>query len=132
MGVGGIAIDGDRVLLVQRAFEPLKGRWSIPGGALELGESLTGGVERELLEETGVAVKATDVVKVLNRVLEENGRVKYHYVLIDYLCHPIGSTTPQHGDDASDARWVARGDLAGYHLSPEMLEVIEIAFGMAR
>src|SRR5580658_6876231 len=103
VGVGGIAIDGDRVLLVQRAAEPLKGQWSIPGGALELGESLTDGVARELLEETGVAVQATQVVEVLNRVLKTpDGRVKYHYVLIDYLCRPIdGASVPQAASDAA-------------------------------
>src|SRR5580658_7613097 len=90
VGVGGIAIDGDRVLLVQRAAEPLKGQWSIPGGALELGESLAEGVARELLEETGIAVEPTQVVEVLNRVVKTpDGRVKYHYVLIDYLCRPL-------------------------------------------
>ena len=133
VGVGGIVIDGDRVLLVQRAAEPLKGQWSIPGGALELGESLTEGVARELLEETGVAVEPTQVVEVLNRVLKTpDGRVKYHYVLIDYLCRPLdGASVPKAASDAGDARWVARADLGEYHLRPDMLEVIEKAFRMA-
>jgi ADP-ribose pyrophosphatase YjhB (NUDIX family) len=134
VGVGGIAIEGDRVLLVQRAEEPLKGQWSIPGGALELGESLTDGVARELLEETGVAVQPTEVVEVLNRVLKTpDGRVKYHYVLIDYLCHPLDeASVPKAASDAGDARWIARADLGDYHLRPDMLEVIEKAFDMAR
>src|ERR1035438_10247219 len=118
IGVGGIVIDGDRVLLVQRATEPLKGEWSIPGGALELGESLTEGVERELLEETGVAVEALEVVEVLSRVLKlPDGRVRYHYVLIDYLCRPKpGAATPVAATDASDARWVSREDLGSLGL----------------
>jgi ADP-ribose pyrophosphatase YjhB (NUDIX family) len=133
VGVGGIAIRGESVLLVQRAAEPLKGQWSIPGGALELGESLTEGVARELLEETGVAVEPTEVVEVLNRVLKTpDGRVKYHYVLIDYLCRPLDATAvPKAASDAGDARWVARADLGDYQLRPDMLEVIEKAFGMA-
>ena len=133
VGVGGIAIDGDRVLLVQRGAEPLKGQWSIPGGALELGESLTEGVARELLEETGVAVEPTQVVEVLNRVLKTpDGRVKYHYVLIDYLCRPLdAAAVPKAASDAGDARWVARADLGDYQLRPDMLDVIEKAFRMA-
>jgi 8-oxo-dGTP diphosphatase len=133
VGVGGIAIQGDSVLLVQRAAEPLQGQWSIPGGALELGESLTEGVARELLEETGVAVEPTEVVEVLNRVLKTpDGRVKYHYVLIDYLCRPLENAAPPvAASDAGDARWVARADLPVYHLRPDMLEVIEKAFRMA-
>ena len=133
VGVGGIVIDGDRVLLVQRATEPLKGQWSIPGGALELGESLTEGVARELPEETGVAVEPTEVVEVLNRVLKTpEGLVKYHYVLIDYLCHPLNAATvPTAASDAGDARWVARADLGDYQLRPDMLDVIEKAFRMA-
>jgi mutator protein MutT len=128
--VGGIAIDGDRVLLVQRATEPLKGQWSIPGGALELGESLAEGVARELLEETGVAVQPTEVLEVLNRVLKTpDGRVKYHYVLIDYLCRSLdAAAVPKAASDAGDARWVARADLGDYQLRPDMLEVIEKAF----
>src|SRR5260221_646569 len=108
VGVGGIAIEGDRVLLVRRAAEPLLGQWSIPGGALELGESLTEGVARELLEETGVAVEVKEVVEVLSRVLRlPDGRVKYHYVLIDYLCRASpGANDPHPGSDASEARWV--------------------------
>ncbi len=133
VGVGGIVINGDRVLLVQRAAEPLQGQWSIPGGALELGESLSDGVARELLEETGVAVQPTDIVEVLSRVLKTpDGRVQYHYVLIDYLCRPLdGGGDPQAASDAGDARWVARADLGDYYLRPETIEVIEKAFRMA-
>jgi 8-oxo-dGTP diphosphatase len=133
VGVGGIALDGARVLLVQRAAEPLKGQWSIPGGALELGESLTEGVARELLEETGIAVEVTEIVEVLNRVLKTpDGRVKYHYVLIDYLCRPLHpGSVPKAGSDAGDARWIRRADLGEYQLRPDMLEVIEKAFHIA-
>jgi 8-oxo-dGTP diphosphatase len=133
VGVGGIAIDGDRVLLVRRAGEPLAGQWSIPGGALEVGESLAEGVARELLEETGVAVEVIGVVEVLNRIQRlPDGRVKYHYVLIDYLCRPLpGSASPKPGSDASEARWVSRGDYAVYELRTDMIEVIEKAFRSA-
>jgi 8-oxo-dGTP diphosphatase len=135
VGVGGIAIDGDRVLLVRRARQPLMGEWSIPGGALEVGESLAEGVARELLEETGIAVEVLEVVEVLNRMQRlpaPDGRVKYHYVLIDYLCRPLaGSADPKPGSDASEARWVSRAEFADYALRPEMIEVIEKAFKLA-
>ena len=138
IGVGGITIDrdgdGGRVLLVRRATEPLAGQWSVPGGALELGESLKQGVERELLEETGVAVEALEVVEILDRVLRlPDGRVQYHYVLIDYLCRPRGAASePKPNSDASDARWVAREELGEYGLRPDMLAVIEKAFRLPR
>jgi ADP-ribose pyrophosphatase YjhB (NUDIX family) len=142
IGVGGITIardgDLDRVLLVRRASEPLLGQWSVPGGALELGESLKQGVERELLEETGIEVEALEVVEILDRVLQlPDGRVQYHYVLIDYLCRPRGAATdpkpcePKPGSDASDARWIARGELGEYGLRPDVLAVIEKAFRLA-
>jgi 8-oxo-dGTP diphosphatase len=129
-GVGGIVIDAarDRVLLVRRAAEPLAGHWSIPGGALEVGESLAEGVAREVLEETGVEVEVREVVEVLDRVLRlPDGRVQYHYVLIDYLCRPLRGD-PAAGSDASEARWVSRVDLPAYALHPETLAVIEQAF----
>ena len=133
VGVGGIVIDADgRVLLVKRAVEPLQGQWSIPGGALELGESLTEGVAREILEETGVAVDVTEVVEVLNRVLKlPDGRVQYHYVLIDYLCRPkVGAAAPRAGSDAGEAQWIVRSQLGEYGLRQDLLQVIERAFRM--
>ncbi len=133
IGVGGVTIDGERVLLVKRDAEPLKGQWSVPGGALEVGETLKEGVERELFEETGVAVEAVSVVEILDRVLRlPNGRVKYHYVLIDYLCRLRGpAMEPIAGSDAGEARWISRADLANYELRPDMLAVIEKAFQAA-
>ena len=136
VGVGGIAIaeTGDRVLLVRRAHEPLAGEWSIPGGALEVGELLTECAARELLEETGIAVEVLEMVEVFDRVLRApDGRVQYHFVLIDYLCRPRDAgAVPRPGSDSSEARWVARGDVPQYGLRPETLAVIEKAFRMHR
>ena len=87
VGVGAVVFDADRVLLVKRAHEPLKGEWSLPGGAVELGETLEAAVAREVLEETGLAVDVGPVVEVLDRVQHAaDGRVEYHYVIVDYLC----------------------------------------------
>ena len=104
-GVGGILLDGDRVLLVRRGRPPQQGLWSIPGGAVELGESLAEAVAREVREETGLEVRAVELVEVFERVLRDGeGRVEYHYVLMDYFCEIEGGTL-QAGDDAAEARW---------------------------
>jgi 8-oxo-dGTP diphosphatase len=137
VGVAGVVIDGDRVLLVRRAREPLKGEWSLPGGLVELGERLTAAVRREILEETGLRIRVDAVVKVLDRITKDGaGRVKFHYVLVDFLCRvedASGGATKRRArlkasDDASEARWVRRRDLAKYSLAPATLRVIEKAF----
>jgi 8-oxo-dGTP diphosphatase len=127
VGVGGVVIRGGRVLLIRRGREPLKGEWSIPGGMLELGEELVDGARRELREETGLAVKPLAMIAVFDRVMRENGRVKYHYVIVDYVCRvQSGKLAP--ASDVVDARWVARTDLPHYRLTPKAAEVIGLAF----
>src|SRR5579859_1074222 len=87
VGVGAVIIHNGQVLLVRRAKPPLQGRWSLPGGVVELGETLRAAVEREICEETGLVVQATEVVAVLDRILPgDNAGIQYHYVLIDFLC----------------------------------------------
>ncbi|HVJ09873.1 MAG TPA: NUDIX hydrolase [Acidisarcina sp.] len=148
VGVGAVIIDGGRVLLVQRGHEPLKGEWSLPGGALELGETLKQGVVREVLEETGLVVDAVSVVEVLDRIVTENlpdvnlqdetgaaspARIRFHYVLIDYLCRVAGGSLKA-ASDAADARWVEPGELNEhgiYRLAPITVAVIEKAFRLA-
>jgi 8-oxo-dGTP diphosphatase len=126
--VGAIAIDGDRVLLVKRGHEPLKGHWSLPGGVVEAGEELHAALIREVREETCVEVEVGPVVDVLDRISRDaDGRVEYHYVIIDYLCRAIGGAIAC-ASDADDARWVSRSDLAGYGLTTMAAEVIERAF----
>ncbi len=132
VGVGAVILDDNRVLLVRRGLEPLKGEWSIPGGALELGETLEAGVRREVAEETGLAVDTRAIVEVLDRIVLDEGRVRYHYVLIDFLCVPVGGSLMP-GTDAVDARWVAHEELNShgiYRLAPATVAVIEKAFGM--
>jgi ADP-ribose pyrophosphatase YjhB (NUDIX family) len=109
MGVGAVVVDGGRVLLVRRGSEPLKGQWSIPGGLLELGEALTGGVIREVREETGLIVEPVELVELLDRIHREGERVRYHYVIADYLCRVIGGTL-EAASDADAVRWVERSE----------------------
>ncbi len=134
IGVGAVVIDDSKVLLVRRGQEPLKGEWSLPGGALELGETLQQGVVRELLEETGLTVVPDGIVEILDRIVQDDltGRIRYHYVLVDFLCHVAGGTL-RGGSDAEEARWVEQEELheqGGYRLAPLTVQVIEKAFGL--
>ena len=127
VGVGGVVIHRGRALLIRRGCDPLKGEWSIPGGLLELGEELQAGVRRELKEETGLDVKPLDCLLVFDRIMRVGRRVKYHYVIADYLCRrQRGRLRP--ASDVVDARWVRRRDLPRYHLTDLATAVILRAF----
>jgi 8-oxo-dGTP diphosphatase len=131
VGVGAVVIDADRVLLVRRARPPLQGHWSLPGGAVELGETLASAIQREVFEETGVVVSVGPIVEVLDRIhTDAEGRVEYHYVLIDYLCSMVGGALrPQ--SDAADATWAHRHELARFSLHSLTMSVIDRAFELA-
>jgi len=131
-GVGGVILDGDTVLLVRRGREPLRGEWSLPGGLVEVGEPLTAALRREIREETGLDVRVGPMVEVLDRITpDEQGRIRYHFVLVDYLCRVEGGRL-EAASDVSEARWVERARLGEYGLCPETLRVIERAFVEAR
>ena len=128
VGVGGVVIHGKRVLLIRRGSEPLKGEWSIPGGLVELGEELADGVRRELKEETGLDVEPLEVLTVFDRIFREGSRIRYHYVIVDYVCRRrAGRLKPD--SDVIDARWVRREDLPQYHLTEKATAVVLAAFG---
>jgi 8-oxo-dGTP diphosphatase len=111
VGVGAVVIDGDQVLLIRRGQQPMKGQWSLPGGALEVGETLLDGVRREVREETGLEVEPVALIEVLDRIVrDEDGRVRFHYVLVDYLCRVTGGELCC-ATDAVDARWASRDEL---------------------
>lgn len=130
VGVGAVIINNGRVLLVKRARPPLLGEWSLPGGAVELGETLRAAVEREALEETGLIVKATDVVEVLDRIIHgEDQSIEYHYVLVDFLCRRTGGTL-QAGSDAGEVSWARPDELAKYKLETPAIDVIRKAFAL--
>ncbi len=126
--VGGVVIHDGAVLLVRRAYPPRQGEWSLPGGQLELGESLAEGVRREVREETGLDVEVGAVVDVFDRVhRDEAGRIRYHFVIVDFLCQPRGGTLAA-GDDAAAARWVPRAEVAALGVNAYAVEVIERGF----
>jgi ADP-ribose pyrophosphatase YjhB (NUDIX family) len=126
VGVGAIIIEDGRALLIKRGKAPLLGEWSIPGGMLELGETLRQGAERETLEETGLVVRATDLMGVFDRIVpDETKRTLYHYVLIDFLCQRISGDVLAAGD-ASDAGWFTLAELDGLSLPPDTRKVLQI------
>ena len=132
VGIGAVIVHEGRVVLVKRRFEPLAGQWSIPGGAVEAGETLEACVAREMAEETGFTVQVGPVVEVLDRIMrDEEGRVLYHFVLIDYLCWPIGGEL-QAGSDVAEAVLAEPSELAQYELTEKATSVIERGLEMAR
>ncbi len=132
VGVGAIMLDGDRILMAQRGKEPLKGWWSLPGGALETGESLREAVQREVREETGLEIEPVDVFEIFERILRDSeGAPEYHYVLIDYVCRITGGDL-RAGDDVCRVEWVPRRDLGALQITEGTLGVIERAFQKRR
>jgi 8-oxo-dGTP diphosphatase len=132
VSIGAVIVHEGRVVLVKRRFEPLAGQWSIPGGAVEAGETLEACVAREMAEETGFTVQVGPVVEVLDRITrDEEGRVLYHFVLIDYLCWPIGGEL-QAGSDVAEAVLAEPSELAQYELTEKATSVIERGLEMAR
>jgi len=138
VGIGGVVIENDQAVLIRRGTEPLIGQWSIPGGTLELGESLQEGVARELLEETGLVVRVLDLIEVFDRIFpadesgsSSNSRPRFHYVIVDYLCERI-SGEPRAGSDVTDVVCVKEEDLPKYQLTETATRVLRRAFAMHR
>jgi ADP-ribose pyrophosphatase YjhB (NUDIX family) len=129
--VGAVIVSGARVVLIRRRFEPLAGEWSLPGGVVEAGETLDSCVAREMREETGLEVEIGPVIEVFDRITrDDDGRVRYHYVLVDYLCWPRGGTL-QAGSDVDAAVWADASDLSAYHLTEKATAVIARALELA-
>lgn len=126
--MGAIIFDGDSALLVERAGEPLKGWWSIPGGLLETGEMLEDAVRREVREETGLLVEIVSRFDIFERIMrDQEGRAEYHYVLVDYVCKVTGGElTP--GDDVSRVEWVLCENLHDYRVTSGTIEAVERAY----
>lgn len=134
VGVGGVVIENDQVLLIRRGTEPLIGQWSIPGGTLELGESLQTGVARELREETGLEVNVLDLIEAFDRIFsspDNTARPRYHYVILDYLCERV-SGEARAGSDVTDVAYAREEELPNYHLTETATRVIRNAFALYR
>jgi len=139
VGIGGVVIHENRVLLIRRGSEPLRGEWSIPGGSLELGETLEQGVVRELLEETELEVRTTGMIEVFERIFSERParhvdgkeRPRYHYVIVDYLCEWL-SGEPRAGGDALEIAYSREDELERFHLTETALRILHKAFAMYR
>jgi len=133
VGVGAIIVDAGRIALVERGHPPLLGEWSIPGGLVELGETLRQAAERETLEETGLVVRATELLGVFDRIVADSKDEKltlYHYVLIDFLCERISGEL-RAAADAADARWCAPEEADKLPLDANAATVIRLGFEKA-
>jgi len=139
VGVGGVVIVDGRALLIRRGSEPLRGQWSIPGGMLELGESLEHGVARELLEETGLVVRVLDLIEVFDRVYFDPERAeqptppgpKFHFVIVDYLCQRISGEAIA-GSDVTHVSYAREDELQQYALTETATRILKKAFAMER
>ena len=143
VGIGGVVIEDGKALLIKRANEPLMGQWSIPGGTLELGETLTEGTVRELKEETGLEVRVLDMIEVFERInfghgademwstMEERRRPRFHFVIVDFLCERT-SGAPVAGGDVTDVAWADEDNLEKFALTPTATRVIRKAFSLTR
>jgi 8-oxo-dGTP diphosphatase len=123
VGVGAIIVEQDRVALVKRGHPPLAGEWSIPGGVLEVGEMLREAAVREAQEETGLTVEPGQVLGVYDRLIRDGDRIRYHYVLIDFLCRRVAGELKA-GSDADAVGWFKRDEIDGLNLAPETAEVV--------
>jgi 8-oxo-dGTP diphosphatase len=125
VGVGVLIRDGEKYLLIKRAAEPDEGLWSVPGGLVEVGEKAVEAAVREAREETGLNVEILEILGVVDKIVnDEEGKIKYHFVIIDYLAAPTGGSLVP-ASDALDALWVLPEELTGYELSPTLVELLK-------
>jgi ADP-ribose pyrophosphatase YjhB (NUDIX family) len=130
VGVGAVVVKGGKALIVKRAHEPRKGEWSLPGGRVELGETLVDAVRREIKEETGLDVDVGPIVEVFDRVHRAGDRVRYHFVIVDYLCTWVAGEL-RAADDAEDAAWVSAEEVEAYGVNAHAARVLREGLALA-
>ena len=132
VGVGAVVLDGDRVLLVRRDRSPAAGKWSIPGGLVDLGETTAEAARREVREECGIAVRLLGVAGVVDRVIRDDaGRVRYHYVLVDFAARPESGPV-QAGSDAAEACWVPISEVERFDTTAGLMDMIHRAIAVSQ
>lgn len=129
VAVGAVVFKDDRVLLVRRGRAPARGLWAIPGGSMELGETLQAAAEREIFEETGIKIRAGEPVFTFDVIEKDNdGRIRFHYVIVDMIADYIGGALSP-GDDAVEAHWVSAHALNRLNVSPRTRQLLKERFG---
>jgi 8-oxo-dGTP diphosphatase len=121
--VGGVVLIDGKVVLIRRGKEPLRGRWVIPGGTVELGETLQEALVREMREETGLLVRPRDVALVFDRIQRVGDTVEYHYVIVDYLCDYVSGEL-RAGSDADEVALVAPDELDAFDVPPQARDLV--------
>ncbi|OGS55942.1 MAG: hypothetical protein A3K60_06295 [Euryarchaeota archaeon RBG_19FT_COMBO_56_21] len=129
IGVGGVIIKEGRILMIKRAFEPGAGKWSIPGGMVEVGERLSEACAREVEEETGLEVEVLELINVFDMIdKDDQGRVQYHYVLVDFLAKPVGGAEKMSAE-ATEMKWVTHQEAKSLDMTKTARKAIEELFG---
>jgi ADP-ribose pyrophosphatase len=124
VGVGAVVLREGRILLVRRGVEPARGLWAIPGGGLQLGETLQEGAEREILEETGIVIRAGEPVFACDSLQrDEEGRLRFHYVIVDVAADYVSGDVSG-ADDALEARWVAPAEIRELAVTKTTLKLL--------
>ena len=124
VGVGAVVVRDGKALIIKRAHEPRKGEWSLPGGLLELGESLQDAVRREIKEETNLDIEVGPVIETFDRVhRDEDGKIRYHFVIVDFVSWPKGGQAVP-GSDADGVAWVTAAEIDEYKVNAHAKAVI--------
>jgi len=137
VGIGGVIVDRGRTVLIRRGTEPLLGQWSIPGGTIEIGETIEEAVGREMREETGLEVRVLELIELFDRIYLQDGaasdrkKPRYHYVIADYLCELVGGE-PRAGSDVTDLAFARENELSKFNLTEKATSVLKKAFAMSR
>jgi 8-oxo-dGTP diphosphatase len=128
VAVGAVVIHNDCILLVKRGKPPAQGEWAIPGGSVELGETLQTAVEREIYEETGINIQARKIIYTFDSIIKEGAHIRFHYVILDFEASYVAGE-PQAGDDVREAGWFGTGQLQALGVNTRTLHLLtEIGF----